>query len=82
MYEAITKQIRISVTPEYLNDQSDPADDRYFWSYRISIENLHDAICLGDTPIPSSEGGSISIPVFHMHSCPSRHFCSTGYAVA
>jgi ApaG protein len=39
MYEATTKQIRISVTPEYLKDQSDPADARYFWSYRVSIEN-------------------------------------------
>ena len=38
-YELETKRIRVSVRPAYLHDQSDPEDDRYVWSYTVTIEN-------------------------------------------
>ena len=39
-YELETRRIRVSVRPAYLHDQSDPEDDRYVWSYTVTIENL------------------------------------------
>ena len=38
-YELETKRIRVAVKPAYLDDQSDPEDDRYVWSYTVTIEN-------------------------------------------
>jgi ApaG protein len=38
-YEQETKRIRVAVKPAYLDDQSDPEDDRYVWSYTVTIEN-------------------------------------------
>ena len=38
-YELETRRIRVSVKPAYLHDQSDPEDDRYVWSYTVTIEN-------------------------------------------
>ena len=39
MYDATTHQIRVSVEPIYLDDQSAPDENYYVWAYRISIEN-------------------------------------------
>ena len=39
MYERETRPIRVAVKPAYLDDQSDPDDDRYVWSYTVTIEN-------------------------------------------
>src|SRR3954466_4289325 len=38
-YELETKRIRVAVRPAYLDDQSSPDDDRYVWSYTVTIEN-------------------------------------------
>ncbi len=38
-YEHETRAIRVAVKPAYLDDQSDPEDDRYVWSYTVTIEN-------------------------------------------
>src|SRR3954462_11068678 len=38
-YELETKRIRVAVKPAYLHDHSDPEDDRYLWSYTVTIEN-------------------------------------------
>jgi ApaG protein len=38
-YTAITRSIAVSVEPAYLEAQSSPADARYFWAYRVTIEN-------------------------------------------
>jgi ApaG protein len=38
-YQAVTRGIRVSVQPQYLEDESDPDEDRYFWAYLIEIEN-------------------------------------------
>jgi len=38
-YEETTRDIKIAVEPNFLDDQSDPDENRYLWSYRITIEN-------------------------------------------
>src|ERR1700745_3434513 len=38
-YEMETRSIKVAVKPAYLHDQSDPEDDRYVWSYTVTIEN-------------------------------------------
>ena len=39
MYEEITKKIRITVNPEFLEEHSDPDEKRFIWAYHIKIEN-------------------------------------------
>ncbi len=39
MYEAVTRGIRVRVTPQYLEEESSPEDDRFFWAYTIDISN-------------------------------------------
>lgn len=41
-YEEVTNQIKISVRPTYLPDQSNPEGSHYVWAYHIRIENLGD----------------------------------------
>ena len=38
-YEAVTRNIRVAVVPDFLDDQSEPSEGRYLWSYHITIEN-------------------------------------------
>ena len=38
-YEETTRDIRIAVEPNFLEDQSEPEESRYLWSYRVTIEN-------------------------------------------
>jgi ApaG protein len=39
MYEAITSEIRVRVTPRFLEEESAPDEGRYFWAYTIEITN-------------------------------------------
>ena len=39
MYEAVTRGIRIRVTPQFLEEELAPAEGRYLWSYTIDIRN-------------------------------------------
>ena len=39
MYEAVTRDIRVRVTPQYLEEESAPDERRYLWSYTIEISN-------------------------------------------
>lgn len=39
MYHETTNDIRVSVMPVYIDERSDPAAGRYFWAYRVKIEN-------------------------------------------
>ena len=39
MYEAVTRGIRIRVTPQYLEDQSSPEESEFFWAYTIDLAN-------------------------------------------
>jgi ApaG protein len=42
MYTATTRAICVTVRPQYLPDQSDPAKSQYVWEYRVRIENKGD----------------------------------------
>lgn len=42
MYRATTRNVQITVTPEYSPDRSSPEDGEYFWAYTIEILNLGD----------------------------------------
>lgn len=39
LYSAVTHGIRVSVEPHFLEEQSEPARERYVWAYRVEIEN-------------------------------------------
>ena len=38
-YECVTRGIKVSVSPAFIEDQSDPDVGEYLWSYAITIEN-------------------------------------------
>lgn len=38
-YECETEGVRISVQPDYLEEESDPETGRFFWAYTVEIEN-------------------------------------------
>ncbi len=38
-YTAITRSIRVTVHPFYLEDQSEPDENRFVWGYNVRIEN-------------------------------------------
>lgn len=38
-YEAVTRQIRVQVRPQFIASESDPDDGRFFWAYTIEIAN-------------------------------------------
>src|SRR5262245_46559588 len=40
MYNALTRDIKVSVRPVYLDAQSDPDAHRFVWAYHVRIENL------------------------------------------
>lgn len=42
MYEATTRDIRVTVRPQYLPDQSKPEKSEYVWAYKVRIENRGD----------------------------------------
>ena len=42
MYTATTRAIRVTVHPQYLPDQSDPAKAQFVWAYQVRIENRGD----------------------------------------
>lgn len=39
MYSETTHAIRVSVRPQFLDDQSSPAENHYVWAYTVQIEN-------------------------------------------
>jgi ApaG protein len=39
MYTATTRAIQVTVKPQYLPDQSDPAKSQFVWAYQVRIEN-------------------------------------------
>ena len=40
MYTAVTRDIQVTVFPEFLADRSEPRSGRFFWAYTIEIANL------------------------------------------
>ena len=45
MYSALTRNIRVTVRPEFSSERSEPSEDNYFWIYTIEIANQ------GDSPV-------------------------------
>ncbi len=39
MYSSVTRAVRVTVEPIYLEDQSSPTEDHYVWAYQVKIEN-------------------------------------------
>jgi ApaG protein len=39
MYNQTTKDISVTVTPIFLEDQSEPDEDHFVWAYQVRIEN-------------------------------------------
>ncbi|MAY61358.1 MAG: Co2+/Mg2+ efflux protein ApaG [Rhizobiales bacterium] len=39
MYRAVTRGIEVTVEPYYLEEQSDPDENRHVWGYRVVIAN-------------------------------------------
>lgn len=39
MYNCLTNGVRVTVEPHYLEDESDPDRERFFWAYEIEIGN-------------------------------------------
>lgn len=39
MFQCTTRQIKVSVEPAYLADQSAPDSNHFFWTYTVLIEN-------------------------------------------
>ena len=39
MYSSVTRAIRITVEPIYLDEQSSPEDGHFVWAYQVKIEN-------------------------------------------
>ena len=42
MYTAVTKDIKVSVNPVYLEGQSTPEERHFVWAYQVKIENQSD----------------------------------------
>ncbi len=40
MYEEVTDDIKVSVKPIYLEDQSSPSENHYVWAYQVTIQNM------------------------------------------
>jgi ApaG protein len=42
MYEAVTRGVRVRVTPQFVEAQSSPDDGRFFWAYTVEVRNESD----------------------------------------
>lgn len=40
MYKAVTRDVQVTVIPDYRDDRSEPDHGRYFWAYTIEVTNL------------------------------------------
>jgi ApaG protein len=39
MYQAVTEQIVVTVRPEFIEQQSQPENNKFIWAYTIIVEN-------------------------------------------
>lgn len=42
MYRSLTHGIQVTVEPVYLEDESSPSENHYFWAYTVEIVNQSD----------------------------------------
>lgn len=40
MYTAVTRDIQVTVMPQFVADRSEPEEGRFFWAYTVEITNL------------------------------------------
>jgi ApaG protein len=40
MYQAETHGVRVTVSPKFMDSESNPAQGKYFWAYTVEIANL------------------------------------------
>lgn len=40
MYRSVTREIRITVTPKFLEERSSAEENHFFWAYTVEIVNL------------------------------------------
>ncbi len=40
MYSKTTADVRVTVDPHYIEEESTPTDNYHFWAYHVRIENL------------------------------------------
>ena len=40
MYREKTREIQVTVEPSFIDEESSPDENRFFWAYRIEIANL------------------------------------------
>jgi ApaG protein len=40
MYRSKTREIQVTVEPSFIDDESAPDENRFFWAYRIEIANM------------------------------------------
>jgi ApaG protein len=40
MYSAVTRNIQVTVLPEFVAERSDPEEGQFFWAYTVEIANL------------------------------------------
>lgn len=40
MYTAVTREIQVTVLPQYVAERSEPDEGRFFWAYTIEVTNL------------------------------------------
>lgn len=40
MYTKTTKNIQVTIQPQFLEDVSRPEDDEYIWAYHVEIKNM------------------------------------------
>lgn len=45
MFSKTTNNIKVTASPQFLKDHSEPDDDHYVWAYTIEVENL------GESPV-------------------------------
>ena len=41
MYTAVTRRIRVTVTPRFVEEESSPDEGRFFFAYTVEITNLN-----------------------------------------
>lgn len=39
-YEAVTNGVRVRVVPDFSDEQSDPDEEHFFWTYTVEITNV------------------------------------------
>jgi ApaG protein len=44
MYKATTRSIQVTVEPTFLESESSPSDNHYFWAYAIEITNQGEVV--------------------------------------